>query len=272
MTVVSTSVRQCKQFTAEGSFELAGTCIERKGRGDEETFEVGDDTTVERAIELLKRGLVRQEEAANGSMEGLDIQHQTMETLDEVLKSIVIRPLKPSGKPVEDMGYQLNLCTPKRMIRKETDTPAVQLARIEEVLEKDEEMESENEVMRKKSAKKGKGKLTKEGVTLEMLNEKMKIFRKEVEPRKFEKVRSNLFATHPPSWKLEDSQSGWSQETTQQSIKTAAEVVIPDSDNDMDSDDESIPDGSLTRDQLLNRYRRIKRQQAHGKKAVIQRG
>jgi len=102
-------------------------------------------------------------------MEGLDVQHQTMETLDEVLESIVIRPLKPSGEPVEDMGYQINLSTPRRMIRKETGTPAVQLARIEEALEKDEEMESENEAMRKKSAKKGKGKLTKEGVTLDTL-------------------------------------------------------------------------------------------------------
>jgi len=32
--------------------------------------------------------------------------------------------------------------------------------------------------------------------------------------------------------------------------------MIPDSDNDMDSDDESIPDDSLTRDQLLNIYRK----------------
>jgi len=255
-TAVSTSTRQSKEFTGEGSFELAVTSIERKGRGDEETFEVVDDTMAERAIELLNRGLVIQDEAANGSMEGLDVQHQMMETLDEVLESIVIRPLKPSGEPVEDMGYQLNLSTPRRMIRKETGTPAVQLARIEEALEKDEDMESENEVMRKKSAKKGKGKLTKGEVTLEMLNEKMEIFGKEAEPRKFEEVRSNLFATHPPSWKLEDSQKGWSQETTQQSIRTAAEVVIPDSDNDMDSDDESIPDGSLTRDELLDRYRK----------------
>jgi len=30
--------------------------------------------------------------------------------------------------------------------------------------------------------------------------------------------------------------------------------MIPDSDSDMDLDDESIPDGSLTRDQLLDRY------------------
>jgi len=192
----------------------------------------------------------------NGSMEGLDVQHQTMETLDKVLESIVIRPLKPSGKPVDDMGYQLNLSTPKRVTRKETGTPAVQLARIEEALEKDDKMESENEVMRKKSAKKGKGKLTKGGVTLDTLQKEMEIFEEATETRKFDEVRSNLFATHLPSWKLEDSQRGWSQETTQQSIGTAAEVVILDSDNDMDSDDESIPDGSLTRDQLLDRYRK----------------
>jgi len=190
-------------------------------------------------------------------MKGLDVQHQTMETLDEVLESIIIRPLKPSGELVDDMGYQLNLSTPKRMIRKEIGTLAVQLARIEEALEKDEEMESDNEVMRKKSVRKGKGKSTRGGVTMEMLNEKMEISEKEVEPRKFDEVRSNLFATHPPSWKLEDSQRGWSQETTQQSIKTAVEVVIPDSDNNMDSDDESIPDGSLTRGQLLDRYRNM---------------
>jgi len=253
-TAVSTSTRQCKEFTGEGSFELAVTSIERKGRGDEETFEVVDDTTVERAIELLNRGLVIQDEAANGSMEGLEVQHQTMETLDEVLEFIVIRPLKPSGEPVEDMGYQLNLSTPKRMIRKEIGTPAVQLARIEEASEKDEDMESDNEVMRKKSAKKGKGKLTRGEVTLDMLEKKMDIFEEATEPRKFDEVRYNLFATHSPSWKLEDSQRDWSQEATQQSIKTAAEVVIPDSDNDMDSDEESIPDTSLTRHQLLDRY------------------
>jgi len=117
-------------------------------------------------------------------------------------------------------------------------------------------MESDNEVMRKKSARKGKGKLTNEGVTLKTLNEKMEIFEREVEPQKFEEVQSNLFATHPPSWKLEDSQKGWSQETTQQLVRTAAEVVIPDSDNNMDSDDESIPDDSLTRDQIIDRYRK----------------
>jgi len=267
---VSTSTRQCKEFTGEGSFELAVTSIEGKGRGDYETFEVVDDTTAEMAIKLLNRGEVIQDEGANGSMEGLDVQYQTMETLDEVLESIMIRRLKPSGVPVfffffvnqysylpvDNMGYQLNLSNLKRMTRKETGTPAVQLARIEEALEKDEDLEFDNEVMRKKSAKKGKGKLTRGEVTLDMLEKKMDIFEEATELQKFDEVRSNLFATHRPSWKLEDSQKGCSQETTQQSIKTAAEVVIPDSNNDMDSDNESIPHGSLTRDQLLDRYRK----------------
>jgi len=97
------------------------------------------------------------------------------------------------------MGYQLNLSTPKRVTRKEMGTTAVQLARIEEALEKDEDMESENEAMTKKSAKKGKGKLTRGGDTLDMLQKKMKIFEEATEPRKFDEVRSNLFATHPPS-------------------------------------------------------------------------
>ena len=57
-TAASTSARQCKEFSGEGSFELAVTSIERNGRGDEETLEVVDDTMAERAIELLNRGLV----------------------------------------------------------------------------------------------------------------------------------------------------------------------------------------------------------------------
>jgi len=148
---------------------------------------------------------VIQDEDANGSMEGLDVQYQTMETLDEVLESIVIRPLKPSREPVDNMGYQLNLSTSKRVTRKETGTPAVQLARIEEALEKDEEMELENEAIRKKSMMKGKGKLTRGGVTLDSLQKETDIFKVATEPRKFDEVRSNLFTTHLPSWKLEDS-------------------------------------------------------------------
>jgi len=72
------------------------------------------------------------------------------------------------------------------MTRKETGTLAVQLARIEEALKEDEEMESDNEAMRIKSANSRKEKLTKGGVTLDMLQKKMDIVEKAIEPLKFE--------------------------------------------------------------------------------------
>jgi len=39
-------------------------------------------------------------------------------------------------------------------------------------------------------------------------------------------------------------------------IKTAAEVVVPDSDNDIDLADKSIPYSSLRRDQFFHRNRK----------------
>ena len=43
MIAVASSTRQCKEYSGKGSFELAGTSIKRKRRGDEEVFEVVDD-------------------------------------------------------------------------------------------------------------------------------------------------------------------------------------------------------------------------------------
>jgi len=54
VTAMFSSTRQFKEYSGEGSFELAVTSIERKGRGDEQRFEVVDDKTAERAIELLQ--------------------------------------------------------------------------------------------------------------------------------------------------------------------------------------------------------------------------
>jgi len=189
----------------EGSFELAVTSIQRKGREDKETFEVVDNTMVEMAIEVFRRGLVMQGEAAHISMEGLDVQHQSQETLDKVLESIPFRLLKPSAEPLDNMSYKLNLSILKKMIRKEIETPDVQLTRIEEELMEDEDMKYGNEAIREKSGKKGKRKLTKGGVTLDMLQSIMDIFKESKEPRKVDEGRTKLFATHPLSWKLEDS-------------------------------------------------------------------
>jgi len=59
--------------------------------------------------------------------------------------------------------------TSKRIIRNKMGTPTIQLPKIEEALKEDDNIESDNEGMRKKSAKKGKEKLTKVKVALYML-------------------------------------------------------------------------------------------------------
>jgi len=71
----------------------------------------------------------------------------------------------------------------KRIVRKETGTLAAQLARIEEALKENKDMELDNEVMRKKSVKKGKGKLTKGGITLDILQKKMDTFEEAAGPQ-----------------------------------------------------------------------------------------
>jgi len=256
---VSKATREREQTTGEHTFEELVTVMEREGRADEEKFEVVDDTTAERGIELLQRGLVIQDEAANGSLEGLDVQHHVEEIGNEVLDCITVRPINPDAEVMEHLGHQTRFSTPKQRFRKSKEPPAMQLAKIEESREgqEDDEMVSDNETMRKQTGRKGKGKLTDGAATLDQLNADMDIFEQGSERRKFEEVRGNLFATHPPSWKLEDNQKGWSQEATQESVRTAAEVVIPDSDDDMDSDEGSIPDGTLSRDRLIRRYKQI---------------
>jgi len=68
------------------------------------------------------------------------------------------------------------------MLIEEIRILAIRLARIEEALKEDDELESDNEMIRKKSLLKGKGKLTKRGVTLDMLQKKIDIFKEAAEP------------------------------------------------------------------------------------------
>jgi hypothetical protein len=46
-TSMSKSLRHQQEYSGEGSFELAVTSTERRGRGDEERVEVVDDNTAE---------------------------------------------------------------------------------------------------------------------------------------------------------------------------------------------------------------------------------
>ena len=76
-----------------------------------------------------------------------------------------------------------------------------------------EEEGSENETILKKMARKGKSILRRDKTSLSQLEEDLGVgFVKPAVPRPFEEVRKNVFEAAATSWKLDDSQSWWSQE------------------------------------------------------------
>ena len=71
------------------------------------------------------------------------------------------------------------------------------------------EEELDNEVIAKKMPRKGKRVLRKHGTSLSQLEEELGLgFVELAVPRPFEKVKTNVFETAPPNWKLEDSRKG----------------------------------------------------------------
>ena len=102
-----------------------------------------------------------------------------------------------------------------------TGTSAQQLANLEARIEGIvEEEESYNEIMAKKTAKKGKRVLKKDGMSLSQLREELGLgFVKPAVLKPFEKVKVNVFGVAPPGWKLEDFQNGWSQEEKKKSME-----------------------------------------------------
>ena len=102
-----------------------------------------------------------------------------------------------------------------------TGTPAQQLASLESKMEGIEEEEgSDNETMAKKTARKGKKILRKDGTSLLQLEEELGPRYMELAvPRPFEEVKTNVFEMASPGWKLEDSQKGWSQERKEESTE-----------------------------------------------------
>ena len=71
----------------------------------------------------------------------------------------------------------------------------------------------DKETMARKTAKKGKRVLRKNGTSLSQVEEQMRIgFVEPAISRRFEEVKTNIFETALLSWKLDDFQKGWSQE------------------------------------------------------------
>ena len=74
--------------------------------------------------------------------------------------------------------------------------------RIERIIE---EEELGNKTIAKKTARKGKKVLRKDGTRLSQLEEELSLgFMELVVPRPFKEVKTNVFETAPLNWKLED--------------------------------------------------------------------
>ena len=68
-----------------------------------------------------------------------------------------------------------------------------------------EEEGSDNETMAKKTVKKGKRVLRKDGTSLSQLEEDLELgFVEPAVPKLFEEMKTNVLSMAPPKWKLED--------------------------------------------------------------------
>ena len=106
--------------------------------------------------------------------------------------------------------FTCNLTSPRsKSKRKEKleGIPVQQLVQLEAKMEGVEEEEgSDNKVMAKKTARKGKRVLKKNSTRLSQLEEEMELgFIEPAVPIPFKEVKENIFEPTPPGWSLEDS-------------------------------------------------------------------
>ena len=126
--------------------------------------------------------------------------------------------MKDNNRAFAEGGeFTRDLTTLRSKSRKKRDlvvTPAEQLPRREDRMDWiDEEEGSDNEARVRRTAKKGKIVLRKDRVGLSQLEEDLVVgFIEPAVLRPFKEVKTNIFGTAPPSWKLNHSQKGLSQE------------------------------------------------------------
>jgi len=233
------TITRYEQATEEdGSWDKKIMSMERLGRAEEETICVIDETTAERAIEILERSYLIQDATLHEDFNEASCQYEQQDSADNVLERIVVR------------GKTAILNTPKhhRMI-----TPAVPMTsaeimeRIDEIPEDSEDEVSDNEAIRRKTRRNEKRPVPA-GTSLETLNRKydMDLYEPAV-PRPTAEIVSNLYLTAPPHWQL-DGPEEWENEnikgTIEYEIKTvpdSQEVEEVESDFSDMTDDEDTP-------------------------------
>ncbi|RPB27053.1 hypothetical protein L211DRAFT_846604 [Terfezia boudieri ATCC MYA-4762] len=161
-----------------------------------------------RAVKLLDRAIAIQDGAANGQLDGYEVDYQTALSEDGMLESITVRPTKATGGAIFGMAHHWTLTTPKGKSNGTKGEPAKWVARLEEV---NEEGDFDYENMRKKGKRRKVGPL--EAKPLEVLGQELGVDLIEPAiPRGLEDVRANVFRITLPAWNLGESQGEWSME------------------------------------------------------------
>ena len=184
---------------------------EREGREEEEMIKVVDEVSVKRTIEILNASIAIQDLASCEEVQGVDVLHLTKEEEDGTLERVIIRVKDNNEASVTGGEYMWDLTTHKSKSKKRKRLMgmlAQQLANLEMRMEEiKEEDGSNNETIAKKTARKGKKVLRKDRTSLSQMEEELRLgFMKPAVPRPFEEVKTNVFETALPNWKLDDSQ------------------------------------------------------------------
>jgi len=230
------TIARYEQATEEdGSWDEKIISMERLGRAEEEIIRVIDETTAERALEILERSYLIQDATLHEDFDETACQYEQQDLADNVLERIVV-----GGKTaILNIPKHHGMITPAVLM-----TSVEIMEKIDEIPEDSEDEVSDNEAIRRKTRRNEK-RPAPAGTSLETLNRKYDMdLHEPAVLRPTAEIVSNLYLTAPPHWQL-DGPEEWEEEGIKGTIEYEKNPV-PDSQelesdfSDM-SDDEDTP-------------------------------
>ena len=232
LTVVAQrTINRYEEATEEdGSWDEKIMSMERLGRVEEEVIRVTDETTAERAIEILERSYLIQDATLHEDFDEESCQYEQQDSADNVLERIVVG----GKKAILNTRKHHAMITPTVPM-----TSAEIMEKIDEISEDSEDEVLDNEAVRRKTRRNEK-KPVQAGTSLETLNRKynMDLYEPAV-PRPTAEIVSNLYMTTPPHWQL-DGQEEWKNEDIKGTIEYG-KMTVPDS-QELESDFSDMSD------------------------------
>ncbi|RPB19948.1 hypothetical protein L211DRAFT_579326 [Terfezia boudieri ATCC MYA-4762] len=126
-----------ENWKGEGDWCRYISQAERDLREEEEVIRVTDGPSAERAVEILARAVAIQDGAANGQLEGYEVEYQTADKEDEIYESITVRPAKATGGAMFGTVHHWTLTTPKGKRNADKRQPVRGVTRLEDIGEEE---------------------------------------------------------------------------------------------------------------------------------------